>query len=303
MEEHIAPEPNFCDIALMEYITQQDRANVRAVLQCPVHINLAHPHYNGHTPLAEAVATDNASIVDLLLAHPEIDLDADAGQGYRALHIATMQGQDSMVRKLCAAGASLETLNEDGDTPLHIGFRYRKPKTVRMLISTVATKKIAAAAKGIEKLIIPFLRCCKRHTQEEPRGVLGMLPRDIRLMLCGYYERAIMAFEAEQLRAGSTAPSGIFIPIIENQLVRVTSALAMKNEHDWVPEQLLWHNDSETPLLLNAADKACMRNAIMQYVQIKYQEVSLESRLHNSRRLQSPPIVNTVEEVTQPAKM
>jgi ankyrin repeat protein len=60
------------------------------------------------------------NVTDLLLAHGPINLDARDGKQYTALHFAAVQGHARIVAILVEAGAAIDLINEDGDTPLQL---------------------------------------------------------------------------------------------------------------------------------------------------------------------------------------
>ena len=81
-------QPNFYDLALMEYIPAKNIEGVRNTLKQPVQINLCCKEYLNHTPLAEAVGTGSEEIVELILSHPGINVNQADEKGWTPIFIA-----------------------------------------------------------------------------------------------------------------------------------------------------------------------------------------------------------------------
>lgn len=290
-------EPSFHDLALMEYITAKNVAGVRETLKSPVQINLSCAQYHGHTPLSEAVATNNTEIVDLVLGHPQIDIDTDADRGYRAVHIAALQSQAVMVSKLCARGASLALLNDEGNTPLHEAVQHKENDfaCVYNLISVVPDKRLEQLVK-LESLALHFFRCCFKDKKSVSPCGLGGLPKDVRFLICGYYLRTAVSPRFQRIVQAMLQKRKIDLDLlIEFQLEYLQPIFETKNNHDWTPHELLWKdqpNYFHLRNILNPKERSCRRLAIEKYIKEASTELNLSSKLHNSEQSQTQPIAD-----------
>ena len=86
------------------------------------------------TALSVAAGRSHTGCVRLLLAHPEIDLDAMEQAGWTRLHLAASCGMTDWVQELLAAGAEINPQDGDGDTPLGMAATNGHLDCVRLLL-------------------------------------------------------------------------------------------------------------------------------------------------------------------------
>ncbi len=72
---------------------------------------------HGITPLMAAAARGHAEIVELLAAHPLVNLGRQTPDGWTALHYAAHFGQEAAVRSLIAHHAPLDVAMKSGELP------------------------------------------------------------------------------------------------------------------------------------------------------------------------------------------
>ena len=75
--------------------------------------------FNGYTPLAEASFRGHDKIVEQLLQHKDIDVNAANEDGYTPLLFAVQEGHGKIVKQLLSqAGVQVNLSNKHGTTPL-----------------------------------------------------------------------------------------------------------------------------------------------------------------------------------------
>lgn len=94
---------------------------------------------DGRTPLMHAILDDDAdaSVIKLLIARGSNVNVADRGQRWTPLHFAARDANEEIVQALLDAGASVDTPNIFGSTPLleHIGGPKKDASMVRKLLA------------------------------------------------------------------------------------------------------------------------------------------------------------------------
>lgn len=75
---------------------------------------------------------DEEGVGDLLIRHGA-DVNAESIEGYRAIHVAAMTGDNSLLQKLFDAGAVIDPMTRDGKTPLDFAIDIGHESTVKML--------------------------------------------------------------------------------------------------------------------------------------------------------------------------
>ena len=70
----------------------------------------------GWTPLMRAVYEEQEMVVQVLLQHPDIVLNASNDQGATALHLAAVKGNEALIRSLLLAGANPSMGDRKGRT-------------------------------------------------------------------------------------------------------------------------------------------------------------------------------------------
>lgn len=89
------------------------------------------PDESGQVALYLALREDAPAVTELLLAQPDLKVDAANAVGETPLMMAALRGQQVWVERLLARGASLE---RDGWTPLHYAASGPAPQIVALLL-------------------------------------------------------------------------------------------------------------------------------------------------------------------------
>ncbi|KAI9483194.1 MAG: ankyrin repeat-containing domain protein [Benjaminiella poitrasii] len=89
---------------------------------------------NKTTALHEASLVGFKEGLDLLLEHPEIDVNAINGQGQSALHCAIQNNHMECVKVLLAAGARIDLFCQ-GRLPIHLAVLYGHQRAVSLVLS------------------------------------------------------------------------------------------------------------------------------------------------------------------------
>ncbi|EQC30165.1 hypothetical protein SDRG_12018 [Saprolegnia diclina VS20] len=88
---------------------------------------------DGNTPLHLAV--NHEAVVTQLLAVPEVDLKRTNKLGRTVLHVACASGQGSVVALLLRAGATIQAVDREGNTPLMLACTHNHVAVVMQLLS------------------------------------------------------------------------------------------------------------------------------------------------------------------------
>jgi len=133
---------------------------------------------NGQTALGMAVREQSDRVVDVLLRHPQLDVDAQNGVGETALMFAALQGRLELANRLIARGASV---SRPGWNPLHYAATGPEPKVVAMLLQRGApiearspngtTALMMAARYGSEQSVSLLLEQRADATARNDRGM------------------------------------------------------------------------------------------------------------------------------------
>ena len=118
---------NNLDDLFLEACKNGDEAKVNAAIVLGVEIN--NKDADGWTGLLWAIVNKHENIVDILLAHPLIDINGKASSGRFPLPLAALHGLTSVVAKLGRMPA-LRGVNDQyaGWTPLILATRNGKDK-------------------------------------------------------------------------------------------------------------------------------------------------------------------------------
>ena len=93
----------------------------------------------GRTPLYLAALVDQPDILTLLLQKGgDPNIGASWKGNARPLHVASRNGHAEIVRRLIAAGATVNIKDDDGDTPLLLAARSGSAEVVQLLIEAGA---------------------------------------------------------------------------------------------------------------------------------------------------------------------
>jgi ankyrin repeat protein len=87
----------------------------------------------GWTPLMRAVYEERYEVVQALLQHPEVNLDARNDQGATALHLAAGKGNEDLAQALLLAGASPLVEDRGGRTPALTALRAGHERLAELL--------------------------------------------------------------------------------------------------------------------------------------------------------------------------
>lgn len=86
------------------------------------------------TPLHFAANENKLDIVQFLLSHPEIEIDATSTIGRTPLHLASIRGHMNIVRTLVSKGANKNAKDFDESTPLHHASEFGHFEVIIFLI-------------------------------------------------------------------------------------------------------------------------------------------------------------------------
>jgi len=87
----------------------------------------------GWTPLMRAVEHDRRDVVRVLLASPRLKIDSQNENGHSALHVAALEGADTIARLLMASGANPALKDRADRTPAELGMAAGHPETARIV--------------------------------------------------------------------------------------------------------------------------------------------------------------------------
>lgn len=87
---------------------------------------------SGQVALYVALRSESVKVVDVLIAHPSLKVDAVNAADETPLMMAALRGQLDSTQKLLARGA---TVNRAGWTPLHYAASGPEPKVVALLLA------------------------------------------------------------------------------------------------------------------------------------------------------------------------
>ena len=110
-------------------VERDDARTVRALLERGFDPNA--PSEQGHPALYLALREEAAGVVDVLLAHPELRVDAASAADETPLMMAALRGRLDWVQRLVKRGAAI---NRAGWTPLHYAASGPEPRVVAWLL-------------------------------------------------------------------------------------------------------------------------------------------------------------------------
>jgi ankyrin repeat protein len=90
---------------------------------------------NNTTALHEACLNGFKEGLELLLQHPDIDINATNNQGQTAIHCATQSNKVECLKILLSAGARIDLFSDGGRLPIHIAIQYGFQHCVSLLLS------------------------------------------------------------------------------------------------------------------------------------------------------------------------
>eukprot|EP00042_Codosiga_hollandica_P032190 m.202172 g.202172 ORF g.202172 m.202172 type:complete len:322 (-) comp53833_c0_seq11:545-1510(-) len=119
--------------ALMVAVVERIEDNVMTLLQAGASATI--PSHNGRTVLhAVAERYSSASLKQLLIKQPGLDINAREEEGRTALMIAVAREDDDCTDALLAAGANTEGMFQTGETLLHVASNGFSPKIFQTLL-------------------------------------------------------------------------------------------------------------------------------------------------------------------------
>ncbi len=101
-----------------------------------------------YTPLLRALEKSNLEIADLLLARPEIELNAQGASGVTVLMQYVGLNNEDMVRKVLDRGANVDLQDSDGDTALHRAAQSGNVKILELLLAKSAKPDVKNKVGG-----------------------------------------------------------------------------------------------------------------------------------------------------------
>lgn len=269
-------EDNFNEYALMEYITQRNVQGVQNTLKKPVNINFCCKEYYYHTPLAEAVGTGDEKIIDLILAHPAINVDLTDNENWTPLHVAAHLKLPRIACTLLQHGACLNVKTSmKHRTPLHESVYQKDQDAVCAMLTEMPQKRLDMFVRHMRQTSFLLLCCFVRWSKEE--CVQRNMPKDLQLMLCKYAVRAnVDVLVQEQLN--------MLQPILESQdnaeLMPFVAGISTTDL--FAVPCCKWFN-----AVLNPQEREVRQKFITSALLRKFAQLSLVSKPHNSDKLQS----------------
>lgn len=107
------------DIAEVEHIIAQDLENMKGIWSSIMRSSLNSHNESGYTPLQYATLQGNKKIVDILLSHPEIDVNNKGVCGKTAAHLAIQFGKDEVLESIVNTGqVDFSIQDEHSEMPL-----------------------------------------------------------------------------------------------------------------------------------------------------------------------------------------
>ena len=119
---------------------------VRTLLNASADVNAR--DRGGYTPVLRALEKSNLEIADLLLARPEIELNAQGASGVTVLMQYVGLNNEDMVRKVLDRGANVELQDSDGDTALHRAAQSGNVKILELLLAKGAKPDVKNKVGG-----------------------------------------------------------------------------------------------------------------------------------------------------------
>jgi ankyrin repeat protein len=132
----------------------------------------------GQPALVQALRDESPRVVEVLLAHPQLRLDATTAADETALMMAALAGQLGFVKQLAERGAQI---NREGWTPLHYAASSMEPPVVAYLLQRGAlvdapspnrtTPLMMAARYGVEDSALLLLQRGADTTLRNDQGL------------------------------------------------------------------------------------------------------------------------------------
>ncbi|MDF3022918.1 MAG: ankyrin-3 [Alphaproteobacteria bacterium] len=172
--------PKSLELLLLEAARQNDSREVRVLLGLGAHPNLTEA--DGTSALHYAAKSGNADLLDALLEHPRIIVDARDDQGITPLMEASRNGKNAAIEKLASRGAQIEAVDDSFRTPLMLAAFAGKGDAVRALLKRGAQPNVKSAKGGYTALHYAVVR--SNYTAVVALvegGADGTIPNDVNL--------------------------------------------------------------------------------------------------------------------------
>lgn len=172
--------PKALELLLLEAAQKDDSREVRVLLGLGAHPNLTEK--DGTSALHYAAKSGNADMLDALLEHPRIILDARDDQGTTPLMEAARHGKISAIEKLAGRGAQIEAVDGSFRTPLMLAAFAGKADAVRALLKRGAAPNAKSEKGGYTALHYAVVR--SNHAAVVALvegGADGTIPNDVHL--------------------------------------------------------------------------------------------------------------------------
>ena len=134
------PEPTTGGSALISAATRGDLEMVNALLQGRADVNQTDE--KRFTALLRALQNNHEEIANILVARPELDVNAQGEGGANALISFVARQREPAVQDLLNRGANVNLPDSDGDTALNIAVQRGNVKIVELLLSKGADPNI-----------------------------------------------------------------------------------------------------------------------------------------------------------------
>lgn len=138
------------ELLLLEAARKNDSREVRVLLGLGAHPNL--PEKDGTTALHYAAKSGNADMLDALLEHPRIIVDARDEDSVTPLMTAARYGHAHAIEKLAAKKADVAAEDRHSKTALMTAAHADKPDAVRALLKHGAQPNAKSGSGGYTAL-------------------------------------------------------------------------------------------------------------------------------------------------------
>lgn len=102
----------------------------------------------GHTAIMRALEHKEDAVADLILARPELDLNAQGANGVTALMLYVWREREDVVPQLLKRGAKLDLQDSGGDTALHGAAHRGNARITEMLLAKGANPNVKNKVGG-----------------------------------------------------------------------------------------------------------------------------------------------------------
>ena len=100
----------------------------------------------GNSPLMFAALSGNTECADILISKGAALEIQHPATGATALHMASQEGHEDIVRLLVRAGARMDSYQKDGLCPLHMAAQFNRGEVVRTLVGLGCDRDMVSSA-------------------------------------------------------------------------------------------------------------------------------------------------------------